>query len=60
MFANLHNVLYYVFVKNSFKHAREKCESKRPFVFRCLIFSLSGPYEMLFVLYFIAFGHKLW
>ena len=26
-------VRYYVFVKNSFKHTREECESKRAYVF---------------------------
>ena len=45
---------YYVFVKNSFKHTREKCESKRASVFCCLIYSLSGPYELLCFLCFIA------
>ena len=39
-------VRYYVFVKNSLKHNREECE--------CLIFSLSGPCEFLFLLCFIA------
>ena len=34
---------YYVFIKSSFKHTREECESKRAYV--CLIFSLSGPCE---------------
>ena len=43
---------YNVFVKTSFKHTREECESKRAYVFyRCLIFSLSGPCELLF--YFV-------
>ena len=28
-------VRYYVFVKSSFKHTREECESKRAYVFRC-------------------------
>ena len=31
---------YYVFVKSSFKHTRKECESKRAYVFRCLIFHL--------------------
>ena len=26
-------VMYYVFVKSSFKHTREECESKRAYVF---------------------------
>ena len=47
-------VRYYVFVKSSFKHTREECESKRAYVFRCLIFNLSGPCELLFLLCFIA------
>ena len=64
---------YYVFVKSSFKHTHEECESKRAFLlravlnilmrnasprgpmcFRCLIFNLSGPCELLFLLCFIA------
>ena len=47
-------VRYYVFVKSSFKHTSEECESKRAYVFRCLIFSLSGPYELLFLFCFIS------
>ena len=47
-------VWYYIVIKSSFKHAREDCESKRVYVFRCLIFSLSGPCELLFLLCFIA------
>ena len=31
-----------------------ECESKRAYVFRCLIFNLSGPCELLFLLCFIA------
>ena len=30
-------------------------ESKRAYVFRCLVFSLSGPCELLFLLCFIAY-----
>ena len=41
-------------VKSSFKHTREECESKRAYVFWCLIFNLSGPCELLFLLSFIA------
>ena len=47
-------VWYYVVVKSSFQHAREECESKRVYVFRCLVFILSGPCELLFLLCFIA------
>ena len=44
-----------VFVgKSSFQHACEECESKGPMCFTCLMFSLSGPCEMLFLLCFIA------
>ena len=32
-------VRYYVVVKCRFKHAREECESKRAYVFRCLMFA---------------------
>ena len=46
---------YYVFVKSSFKHTREKYESKRAYVFLgALIFNLSGPCKLLFLLCFIA------
>ena len=45
-------VRYYVFVKSRFKHTREECEFKRAYVF--LIFSLSRPCELLFILCFIA------
>ena len=47
-------VRYYVFVKSSFKHTRKECEPKRAYVFRCLIFNLSGPCELLFLVCFIA------
>ena len=33
MLANFQCVRYYVFVKSSFKHTREECESKRAYVF---------------------------
>ena len=46
---------YYVFVKSSFKHTRDGCESKRACDFRCLIISLSVPRELLFLLCFIAY-----
>ena len=39
-------------VKSSFQHAREKWESKRAYVFSCLMFSLSEPCELLFLLLF--------
>ena len=41
MLANFHMCGILFFVKSRFKHAREKCESKRVYVFRCLMFSLS-------------------
>ena len=31
--ARVRRVRYYVFVKSSFKHTREECESKRAYVF---------------------------
>ena len=40
---------YYVGVMSSFQHAREECEYKRAYCFRCLMFSLSGPSELLFL-----------
>ena len=45
-------VLYYVAVKSSFKHAR--AGSKRAYVFMFLMFSLSRPCELLFLLGCIA------
>ena len=33
MYSQLPCVRYYVFVKSSFKHTREECESKRAYVF---------------------------
>ena len=33
MLASFLCVRYYVFVKSSFKHTREECESKRAYVF---------------------------
>ena len=41
-------------VKSRFKHTREEYESRGPMSFRCLIFNLSGPCELLFLLCFIA------
>ena len=43
-----------LFVKSNFIHTREECESKKAYVFRCLIYSLSGHCELLFLLCFIA------
>ena len=60
------SLLVLCFVKSSFKHTREECESKRAYVillllllllfmcFRCPIFNSSGPCELLFLLCFIA------
>ena len=47
-------VWYYVGVKSSSQHAREEYESKRTYVFRFLMFNLSGPCELLFLLCFTA------
>ena len=47
-------VWYYVSVKSSFQHVREECESKRAYVFKCIMFSLSGPCELVFLLCFIT------
>ena len=49
---------YYVGVKSSFQHAREECNSKRAYVFRCLMFSLSRPCELLFLLMTSAISHQ--
>ena len=53
--SQLQYVWYYVGAKRSFHHARDECESKRVYVFRCLMFTLSGPCELLFLLCYIAF-----
>ena len=47
-------VWYYVGVKSSFQYARETASPGGHLCFRCLIFSLSGPCELLFLLCFIA------
>ena len=41
-------VWYYVGVKIRLPHVREECESNRVSVFRCLMFGLSVPCELLF------------
>ena len=43
---------YYVGVKNSFQHAGEDASPRGHMCFRCLMFNLSGPCELLF-LYFV-------
>ena len=53
-------VWYYVVVKNNFKHTREECEFKRAMCFRCLMSSLSGPCELLFLLCLLPLGPELW
>ena len=47
-------VWYYVGVKSSVQHAREEWSPRGPMCFRCLMFNLSGPCELLFLLCFIA------
>ena len=51
---------YYVGVKISFQHARKECESKRAYVFRCLMFCLSRPCDLLFLLCCIASRTEWW
>ena len=46
--------MYYFGGKSSFQHARREYESKRAYVFRCMMFNLSGPCELLFLLCFIS------
>ena len=48
-------VWYYVVVKSSLNILVRNASSRGPMCFRCLIFSLSGPCELLFLLCFIAF-----
>ena len=45
---------YYVGVKSSFSVLVRNAISRGPMCVRCLIFSLSGPCELLFLLCFIA------
>ena len=45
---------YYVVVKSSFKILVRNASPKGPMCFRCLIFSLSGDCELLFLLCCIA------
>ena len=39
---------YYVFVKSGFKHTMMNASPRGPICFRCRIFNLSGPSELLF------------
>ena len=41
-------------IKSSFQHACEESKSKGPMCFRCLMFNLSGPCELIFSICFIA------
>ena len=54
MFANFHMFGIMLVVKSSFQHTSEKYESKRAMCYRCLMFSLSGPCELLFLLCLIV------
>ena len=47
-------VRWYVGVKCSFQHFARNESSRGPMCFRCLVFNLSGPCELLFSLCFIA------
>ena len=47
-------VWYYVGVKSSFQHAEMNGIPRGAMCFRCLMFSLSGPCELLCLLFFIA------
>ena len=50
---------YYVVVKSGLKHARRECESRRVYVFRCLMFCLSGSCEF-FKLVLLPLRPELW
>ena len=52
-------VWYYVVVKSILKHAREE-QSKRMYVFWCLMISVSRPCELLFLLFLLPLGSELW
>ena len=47
-------VWYYVGVKSSFNMLGRNVSPRRAIYFRCLMFSLSGPCELLFLLCFSA------
>ena len=47
-------VRYYVFVRSSFNILVRNASPRGPMCFRCLIFNLPGPCELLFLLCFIA------
>ena len=47
-------VRYYVFVKSSLNILVRNASPRRPMCFRGMIFNLSGPCELLFLLCFIA------
>ena len=54
MLANFHMCGIMLVLRAVFNNVREECGSTRIYMFRCLMFSLSGPCELLFLLCFIA------
>ena len=55
LLANFH-MWYYVGVNSSFQNVT----TRGPMCFRCLMFSLSGPCELLFYYVLLPLGHELW
>ena len=53
-------VWYYVGVKSIFNMLVKNASSRGSMCCRCLMFRLSGPCELLFLLCFIAFEPELW
>ena len=54
MLANFHMCGIMLVLKAVFNMLMRNANPRRPMCFRCLIFSLSGPCELLFLLCFIA------
>ena len=54
MLANFHMCGIMLVLRAVFKMIVRNASPRGPMCFRCLMFNLSGPCEMLFLLYFIA------
>ena len=54
MLANFHMCGIMLVLRAVFKMLVRNASPRRPMCFRCLMFNLSGPYELLFLRCFIA------
>ena len=60
MLANFHMCGIMLVLGTVFNMLMRNASPRGPMCFRCLMFNLSGPCELLFLLCFIAFGPELW